>query len=166
MAQEIERKFLLASEAWRALVTRSERMAQGYLTRLDGELRSSVRVRIAADQAWLNLKSLSLGISRREYEYPIPLTDAEEILRYLCLEGRVEKTRHYIPQGHLVWEVDEFWAENTGLIVAEIELTSIDEVVDLPAWIGAEVTEDPRYYNVALAERPYQHWADSPGDRE
>ncbi|WP_407275332.1 CYTH domain-containing protein [Halothiobacillus sp. DCM-1] len=162
MAQEIERKFLLASEDWRAAVTHSQRMAQGYLTRLDGDLRASVRVRIAADQAWLNFKSLTLGIARLEYEYPIPLRDAEEMLQQLCVDGRIEKTRHYIPQGALTWEIDEFWGENAGLIVAEIELPSVDTAVELPAWIATEVTDDPRYYNVALAIRPYQRWGDAP----
>ena len=161
MAQEIERKFLLTSDAWRAQVTRSTRMAQGYLTRLDGELRASVRVRLAGDSAWLNLKSLSLGISRLEYEYPIPLTDAEEILQHLCVDGRIEKTRHYIPHGDFLWEIDEFWGENAGLIVAEIELPTVDTVVALPEWIGAEVTDNARYYNVALAAQPYHRWADA-----
>ncbi len=166
MAQEIERKFLVTSDHWRMAVTRSERMAQGYLTRLDAGLRSSVRVRIAAGSAWLNLKSLTLGIARLEYEYPIPLGDAEEILQQLCVDGRIEKTRHYIPAGHLMWEVDEFSGENAGLIVAEIELGSVDEVIELPHWIGAEVTDDARYYNVALATRPYQRWVDAPIGQE
>ncbi len=154
MPIEIERKFLLANADWRAAVERSERLAQGYL----GGERASVRVRIGGEQAWLNIKSREKGRARLEFEYPIPLPDAGELLQQLCLPGRIEKVRHYVPHRGMLWEIDEFFAENAGLIVAEIELPSVDAEFARPDWLGLEVTEQIRYYNSALAERPYSQW--------
>lgn len=161
MGIEIERKFLLASDAWRAQASRHVRMAQGYLNDADavttGRQHVSVRVRIAGDVAHLNIKSREAGPSRQEFEYPIPLHEAEALLA-LCVGGRIEKQRHYVTHvGHL-WEIDEFDGDNAGLVVAEIELASEDEVFARPDWIGSEVTDQSRYYNLMLAERPFSHW--------
>jgi len=155
VALEIERKFLLRSEAWRALARSRVLMRQGYLS---SNNHSSIRVRIAGDDAWLNLKAKRSTRTRLEFEYPIPRDDADEILRDLCSGPLVEKYRHEIVAGPHVWEVDEFLGDNAGLIVAEIELGSEDEPFDRPQWLGAEVTEDERYYNFNLAKRPYREW--------
>jgi len=155
VALEIERKFLLRSEAWRALARSRVLMRQGYLS---SNNHSSIRVRIAGDDAWLNLKAKRSTRTRLEFEYPIPRDDADEILRDLCSGPLVEKYRHEIVAGPHVWEIDEFLGDNAGLIVAEIELGSEDEPFDRPQWLGAEVTEDERYYNFNLAKRPYREW--------
>jgi len=161
MAIEIERKFLPASDAWRAQVTRSQRMAQGYLNDAaavrEGRQNVSMRIRIAGDSAALNIKSRELGAFRQEFEYPVPLAEAEALLA-LSVGGRIEKTRHYLTHGGHLWEIDEFGGENAGLVVAEIELSALDETFARPDWLGAEVTELPRYYNLTLAERPYSQW--------
>ena len=130
-------------------------MRQGYLS---SNNHSSIRVRIAGDDAWLNLKAKRSTRTRLEFEYPIPRDDADEILRDLCSGPLVEKYRHEIVAGPHVWEIDEFLGDNAGLIVAEIELGSEDEPFDRPQWLGAEVTEDERYYNFNLAKRPYREW--------
>lgn len=153
MAQEIEHKFLLAGEDWRDGVVRSEDMRQGYL----GGDGVSVRVRIAGDDAWLNVKQQRLGASRLEFEYAVPLADALEIMQ-LARAGRIEKTRHYVPMDGLTWEIDEFRGENHGLVVAEIELQHQGQDFPRPPWLGAEVTHEERYYNVALARHPYSAW--------
>jgi len=155
MALEIERKFLLHSDDWRAATNSRVLMRQGYLS---SGSQSSVRVRMTDDQAWLNLKARRSGRTRLEYEYPIPHADADEILRYLCSGPLVEKYRHEIIAGPHLWEIDEFIGANAGLIVAEIELSSEEEAFDRPAWLGEEVTEDERYYNFNLAQRPYREW--------
>jgi adenylate cyclase len=159
MPLEIERKFLLASDAWRAAVDSSERLAQGYL----GGERSSLRVRIGGERAWLNIKARVRGAERLEFEYPIPLGDAEQLLAELCLPGRVEKLRHHVRHAGMLWEIDEFLGDNAGLVVAEIELPAVDAAFARPDWLGREVTDELRYYNVALAERPYAQW--SPDER-
>ena len=155
MATEIERKFLLRNAGWRAAVERSVPMRQGYLS---SDARSSVRLRIAADQAFLNIKSGTFGIQRSEYEYPIPRADAEEMLDRLCEKPLLEKTRHYLHFGGHLWEIDEFAGDNAGLIVAEVELSHPDEAVALPDWLGTEVSHDLRYYNSQLARHPYRNW--------
>lgn len=154
MALEIERKFLLASEGWRAQVESCERLAQGYL----GGTRASVRVRIAGGRAWLNIKSRELGHSRQEYEYEIPLADGEAMLASLADGPVIAKTRHLVRLGAHWWEIDEFEGDNRGLIVAEIELAHPDEGFERPDWLGAEVTDDARYYNSNLVAHPYTHW--------
>jgi adenylate cyclase len=154
MAVEIERKFLLASDAWRAAVERSERLVQGYL----GGERASVRVRIGGDSAFLNIKARVRGAERLEFEYPIPLADAEQMLDALSLPGRVEKIRHHLRLDGAHFEIDEFLGDSRGLLVAEIELDSVDAAFPRPAWLGREVTDESRFYNVALAERPYAQW--------
>lgn len=161
MGIEIERKFLTTSDAWRGQAERVVRMAQGYLNDLgaveSGRQRCSVRVRIAGDEAFLNLKSRELGRTRQEFDYPIPVTDAEALLA-LCTGGLIDKHRHYVRHAGHLWEVDEFHGDNAGLVVAELELQSADESFTPPAWIGQEVTELQRYYNLALAARPYAQW--------
>jgi adenylate cyclase len=158
---EIERKFLLKNDAWRSEVTRSVRMAQGYINdqaaMRTGAQKCSVRVRIAGEQAFLNMKSREVGAMRQEFDYPIPVADAEKLLK-LCVGGLIDKTRHYIPMGELTWEIDEFFAANQGLLVAELELPAVDHAFSRPEWLGNEVTESLRYYNLALAERPYSQW--------
>ncbi|HEX7340312.1 MAG TPA: CYTH domain-containing protein [Rhodanobacteraceae bacterium] len=162
MSTEIERKFLLADEGWRAGIATSTRMAQGYLQDVaalrQGMAHASVRVRVAGSEAWLNVKSVALGIARREFEYPVPLADAEQMLAELC-RGRVEKTRHRVPVDGHVFEIDEFAGANAGLIVAELELPAVDAPYPRPAWLGREVSDLPRYYNVNLIDHPFAAWS-------
>jgi adenylate cyclase len=162
MPLEIERKFLVTGDGWRVAAHKVVPMAQGYLNDLAvldrGEMNVSVRVRIAGDAAFLNLKSRELGHTRQEFDYPIPVADAQALLA-LCVGGRVEKRRHYVAHGGWTWEVDEFLGDNAGLVVAEIELPAADAAFDTPDWLGAEVTRLKRYYNLALAERPYRDWS-------
>ncbi len=155
MAIEIERKFLLANENWRDFVSQSVIYKQGYLS---SQPTSSIRVRISDKHAWLNIKSATIGTQRAEYEYEIPLSDAQEILNTLCLKPVIEKTRHFVTHETHLWEIDEFEGENVGLIVAEIELNSVDEIFAKPEWLGEEVTHDIRYYNNNLAREPYSKW--------
>ena len=156
MGTEIEHKFLLRDESWRGQVERSASMRQGYLM---SNSRCSVRVRIADGQGFLNIKSGVLGIQRSEYEYPIPLADAEELLDTLCENPLVEKTRHFVRhQGHL-WEIDEFAGANAGLVVAELEVDHPDETFVRPDWLGEDVSRDIRYYNSQLARHPYTSWS-------
>ena len=155
MATEIERKFLVTNNDWRSLATDHKVMMQGYFG--TGE-KASVRVRISGDTANINIKSATLDVVRREYEVPVPLTDAREMIEHLCQKPVIEKTRYYIPQDQHVWEVDVFAGDNEGLVVAEIELKDPDEKFDKPAWIGEEVSHDTRYYNVCLVKNPYKNW--------
>jgi adenylate cyclase len=159
---EIERKFRVVGEGWRAQAVRSVRIAQGYINDMaalrEGRQNASVRVRIAGEQAFLNLKSRELGTTRQEFDYPVPLADAEALLA-LCVGGRIDKVRHYVEvEGH-TFEVDEFRGDNAGLVVAELELESAGQAYPRPDWLGQEVTEELRYYNLALAERPYSRWS-------
>lgn len=158
MAIEIERKFLVAGKGWRQAVSVSRPMRQGYL---DGGDNCSIRVRVDGERALLNIKSAEAGASRMEFEYPIPLTDAQQMLERLCVGQLVEKTRHYVlHQGH-TWEVDEFHGTNDGLVVAELELESENALFEIPGWLGQEVTDDLRYYNNQLAQTPYSQWSTS-----
>jgi adenylate cyclase len=157
MAQEIEHKFLLANDGWREYVSHSVIYKQGYLS---SQATSSIRVRISDKQAWLNIKSATIGTQRSEYEYEIPLSDAHEILDSLCLKPVIEKTRHFVKHENHLWEIDEFDGENAGLIVAEIELETLGEAFAKPDWVGVEVTQDARYYNNNLAKYPYSAWRD------
>ncbi len=155
MGVEIEYKFLLRNDRWRQQVERSVYMRQGYLA---SDAHCSVRVRIANNQGFLNIKSSTIGIQRIEYEYLIPLTEAEEILETLCEKPFLEKTRHFLSHDQHTWEIDEFSGENAGLIVAEIELSHPDEQLIQPDWIGENVSYDIRYYSVQLARHPYKNW--------
>lgn len=159
MGTEIERKFLLCSDAWRELASRATRYRQGYLSDAKSV---SVRVRIAGDQGFLNIKSVTLEVSRAEYDYPIPLEDAAELLERFCARPLIEKTRYLVPYRGHVWEVDVFEGENAGLVVAEVELSRADEPFQKPHWIGEEVSADPRYYNVSLVTHPYKDWKSPP----
>ncbi|TXK65856.1 CYTH domain-containing protein [Alkalisalibacterium limincola] len=162
MGIEIERKFLVLGDAWREASSQVVRMAQGYLNDAEavdsGRQRASVRVRIAGAQAFLNIKSRERGHTRQEFEYEVPLVDARALLA-LCVGGLVDKRRHHVAVGAHRWEVDEFLGENDGLVVAEIELDHAEEDFERPAWLGREVTDDVRYYNLALASRPYSAWS-------
>ena len=155
MAVEIERKFLLASDEWRQAVYQSVPMRQGYLSRNETY---SIRVRTANGQAWLNIKKAEVGAQRDEYEYPIPLADAEQMLNSCDRQSLIEKKRHYVRYGSHTWEIDEFDGANQGLVVAEVELQHADESFERAGWLGEEVTDDLRYYNTSLARKPYQNW--------
>jgi adenylate cyclase len=155
MALEIEHKFLLANDEWRNHVQHSVRYRQGYLSSLPT---SSIRIRVSDNHAWLNIKSATIGTQRHEYEYEIPLPDADELLNTLCKKPLIEKTRHFVEDNNKIWEIDEFEGENEGLIIAEIELSETVEIFTKPAWLGAEVTDDLRYYNNNLALHPYSEW--------
>ena len=154
MAKEIERKFLVKGDAWRKRWS-GERCRQGYLSTVKER---TVRVRTIGDKGFITVKGITAGASRSEYEYEIPFSDASEMLDRLCERPLVEKTRYRIPRSGLVWEVDEFEAENLGLITAEVELRDENQVVSLPDWIGPEVTHDPRYYNANLITHPFCEW--------
>ena len=154
MATEIERKFLVSDTAFLEK-SEGEYLSQGYLSHTP---ESVVRVRIRGDEAFLTVKGITKGASRLEFEYPVPREDAKEMLA-LCPEGKIEKTRHEIPLGKHVWEVDVFHGDNDGLIVAEIELGGEDEAFEKPDWLGEEVTGDPRYYNSNLSQTPFKSWA-------
>lgn len=160
MATEIERKFLLAGDGWKQQADAGVVMRQGYLNTAssDQQGKSSVRVRIAGDQANLNIKGATLGVTRQEYEYAIPLADANELLDTLADGPLIEKTRYHVRHGTHTWEIDVFAGDNQGLVVAEIELAAADESFERPAWLGEEVSDDPRYYNVCLVKHPYKDW--------
>lgn len=155
MGQEIERKFLVVSDDWRTLGT-ATLYRQGYIPTLDTR---TVRVRIAGEQGYITLKGPAIGRVRPEFEYPIPVEEAAEILETLCDSPLIEKKRYRVPIAKLVWEVDEFLGVNAGLIVAEVELPDADYAFDLPEWIGLEVTDDPRYLNANLAKLPFSQWS-------
>jgi len=155
MALEVEHKFLLANDGWRNEIDHSVHYKQGYLS---SSPLSSVRVRISDTHAWLNIKSATIGTHRQEFEYEIPLSDANDILEALCHKPLVEKMRHFVRHEGHVWEIDEFMGDNAGLIVAEVELSQIGESFAKPDWIGEEVTSDLRYYNNNLTKNPYKNW--------
>jgi len=155
MPIEIERKFLLSNNSWRDEVVKSSRIRQGYMGIID---KASVRIRIQGDKANINVKSATLDIRRMEYEYEIPLDEAEEMLDQLCNQPQIDKTRFIVKRDGHVWEIDEFYGDNEGLTVAEVELDDEDEEIIKPDWIGEEVTTDPRYYNVSLIKHPFKEW--------
>jgi adenylate cyclase len=157
MPVEIERKFLVSSDAWRSRIRRSDHLRQGYIA---GSEQCSVRVRILDGEARLGLKSRVSTMRRLEYEYAIPVTEANEIFDQLCVMGRIEKLRHRVPIGSHEWEVDEFLGANQGLIIAEIELQDESEAFVRPPWLGMEVTGDVRYYNTCLAQAPWPTWSE------
>ncbi|KAB8057227.1 CYTH domain-containing protein [Janthinobacterium sp. FT14W] len=154
MGIEIERKFLLQGDAWRGL-GQAVLLRQGYLSSARERV---VRVRIEGGQAMLTIKGANVGATRGEWEYPIPLADATELLDGLCEQPLIEKYRHRIEHAGMVWEVDEFLGANAGLVVAEIELASEDQPFGKPDWVGAEVSGDARYYNANLIRHPFSQW--------
>ena len=152
MGIEIERKFLVTGDAWK--LAPAVPYAQGYLNR---DKQRTVRVRIVEGQAWLTVKGVSAGATRAEFEYAIPVADAEQLLA-LCDGPLVRKLRRVVVHEGSTWEIDEFQGDNAGLVVAEIELRSEDEAFAAPAWLGEEVTHDARYFNSSLATAPYSTW--------
>jgi adenylate cyclase len=158
MAKEIERKFRVRSDAWRAEIQRSTLLRQGYLA---NTARVSIRVRLEGERALLSVKAMERGMSRDEYEVPVPMADAREMLERLCEGIAIEKWRHIVVHAGSRWEIDEFLAENAGLVIAELELDSEDARFERPSWLGAEVTEEERYYNFRLSQKPYRHWPEN-----
>ncbi|WP_041780115.1 CYTH domain-containing protein [Allocoleopsis franciscana] len=157
MATEIERKFLVKGDQWRSLAT-GIGYCQGYLSTKKG---CTVRVRLVGNQGYLTIKGLTQGCSRAEYEYSIPADDAQEMLDNLCEAPVIDKTRYKIEYAGLIWEVDEFAGENQGLIIAEVELIDENQSIELPEWIGKEVSDDPRYFNANLVQYPYRQWSEN-----
>lgn len=155
MATEIERKFLVIGDAWRA-GAKATAIRQGYLCRGTGPV---VRVRTCGRNAFVTMKGGGAGISRLEFEYPIPPGDANVLLDSLCQPPLIEKTRFERVEDGLTWVIDVFAGANDGLIVAELELESEDQGFHRPAWLGAEISADARYFNAALSERPFSAWA-------
>ena len=153
MGIEIERKFRVHDDSWRGAIARSIRMTQGYL----GGDACSVRVRVAGDEGWINVKSKTLGDTRSEYEFGIPADEARAMLAEFCPKA-LDKVRHIVPFGGRDFEIDEFLGDNRGLVVAELELERADAVFERPSWLGAEVTQDARYYNVNLVRAPHSTW--------
>jgi len=153
MGKEIERKYLISGDAWRAL-GEGTKYRQGYLNSAKERV---VRARTMGEKAALTIKGITTGATRLEFEYDIPFDDCTELLE-LCEQPLIEKTRYKIPHGGLIWEIDEFHGVNDGLIVAECELESEDQAIDKPDWIGEEVTGDPRYFNSNLIANPYSSW--------
>jgi len=154
MATEIERKFLVTDGRWRPLAP-AQRYRQGYLATAAG---TTVRVRTVGGRGFLTVKGPSAGAARAEYEYEIPLADANEMLDTLCEGLLIDKQRRKIDHHGRVWEVDEFFGDNSGLVIAEVELDDEAQEVVLPDWVGEEVTGDPRYYNANLVRHPYSSW--------
>lgn len=154
MAQEIERKFLVSNADWRGLAE-GKLFRQGYLT---GSAENAVRVRLADDRAWLTIKGPTVGLTRPEFEYQIPAADARQMLDDLCRGTTIEKHRYRIEYAGLTWEVDEFHGLNEGLVIAEVELANEGQEVEIPDWVGEEVSSDPRYYNVNLVDHPFTTW--------
>ena len=154
MAIEIERKFLVKERPF-AMAKKSLKINQGYIL---NEKSKVIRVREKGDDYFLTIKGNNIGISRLEYDFPISKDDAEELIIHFCKTTLIEKTRHYIEHKGHTWEVDEFHGKNNGLIVAEIELESEDEKFEIPDWVGEEVTQDDRYYNMNLAIHPFTSW--------
>jgi len=153
MGKEIERKFMVKEGTWRNV--KGTRYRQGYL---NSAKERNVRVRTMEDKAYLTIKGIAIGASRMEFEYEIPPRDANELLE-ICEKPLVEKTRYKVQEGGFVWEVDEFFRENQGLIVAEVELESEDQEFPKPDWVGEEVTGDSRYFNSNLIKNPYTNWS-------
>jgi adenylate cyclase len=152
MHLEIERKFLINGNEWR--IATGVKFSQGYLNR---NKTRTVRVRVAGNQGFLTIKGATVGATRLEFEYEIPLMDAENLLE-LCEKPIIQKIRYEIEYKGLMWEIDEFHGENAGLVIAEIELLSEGQSFEKPSWVGEEVTYDPRYFNSNLAQNPYCTW--------
>ena len=154
MGTEIERKFLMKDDSWRSLA-KGTKYRQGYLNSTKERV---VRVRTIDEKGFLTIKGITTGATRVEYEYEIPDAEATAMLDELCEKPLIEKNRYKIAFGGLTWEVDEFFGENQGLIVAEVELESEDQPFEKPEWIGEEVTGDPKYFNSNLIQNPYMKW--------
>ena len=155
MSTEIERKFLVKNSQWKESVISESRMKQGYLA---NQRNASIRIRIAKGKARLTVKGATTGISRPEFEYEVPLQDAETMLDQVAEKPLIEKTRYRVQSGTHVWDLDVFSGENAGLIIAEVELESEEEKFEIPSWTGDEVSSDPRYYNASLVKHPFKRW--------
>lgn len=153
---EIERKFLVTDLGWKRH-SQGRRYRQAYLST---DSQRVVRVRVVDDDAWLTIKGQTSGISRLEFEYAIPVKDAEVMLQSLCHQPIIDKTRYLFKHGDHTWEIDEFHGANEGLVVAEIELDSEDEHFERPGWLGKEVSGDSRYFNSSLVAHPYREWSE------
>lgn len=156
MKQEIERKFLVSGDSWRAGAGCGLACCQGYITA--GKSKVAVRVRLMGGRGFLTVKGPVAGFSRPEFEYEIPAADAAYMFEHLCTGGLISKKRYTLETGGQCWEIDEFLDLNEGLIVAEIELESEGQSFEKPVWLGPEVSFDPRYTNVALAQNPFSRW--------
>ncbi len=156
MGIEIERKFLVRDDSWRDVVESETGIVQGYLI---ADTQLTLRVRQSGERAFLTLKGATMGISRAEFEYPIPAADAATLLRELALPGLIEKTRYQVRCGEQLWDLDVFGGNNQGLVLAEIELATEDSHFEMPGWVGTEVSDDPRYYNANLARHPFREWS-------
>lgn len=154
MGKEIERKYLVKNTEFKNLA-KGTSYRQGYLSTVKER---TVRVRTIDDKGYLTIKGITIGASRVEYEYEIPAKEADDMLSNLCEKPLIEKNRYKIPFAGLTWEVDEFFGDNDGLVVAEVELQSEDQKIELPSWVGAEVTSDPRYFNSNLTKNPFKNW--------
>jgi len=155
MGTEIERKYLVAGTEWKKLAP-GKRYCQGYIATVG---KPTVRVRVVGEQGYLTIKGASVGSVRSEFEYPIPVEDAEEMLNTLCDRPLIEKIRYKISSQNFIWEVDEFLGENQGLIIAEVELETEHQIVPLPNWIDKQVS-DPKYFNSNLVKHPYSQWSE------
>jgi len=161
MAREIERKFLMSNQDWKALAHKQTHFAQGYLNDIaDKTGKSSVRVRLEGDKANMNIKSLEIGLSRDEYEYEIPYADGKKMLNTLAVGPVIEKVRYLVKVEQHTWEIDEFLGDNAGLVIGEVEMQSETEHVTIPEWAGREVTEEVRFYNISLSKRPFKDWSE------
>lgn len=154
MGREIERKFLVRDDSWRAGASGME-LRQGYLS---SAKERTVRVRTVGERGWLTIKGITRGISRQEFEYEIPLAEAREMLDTLCERPLIEKIRYRVPHAGHTWEIDEFLGDNRGLVLAEVELADEAAAVELPPWAGEEVSGDPRYFNSNLVKAPWPAW--------
>lgn len=154
MGIEIERKFLVINDSWKNDADDGTEFRQGYLS-AGGNC--SVRVRREGNAANINIKSATLGVSRSEFEFPIPAHEADEMLGLFCTSTVIKK-RYLVPHAGKTWEVDVFAGDNAGLVVAEVELENINEEIEIPEWAGKEVSSDPRYYNTELSKHPYNTW--------
>jgi adenylate cyclase len=155
MAVEIERKFVVKNDLWRESIESQAHIMQGYLA---DNANAAVRVRVKGDAAYLTIKGEASGISRSEYEYRIPIEDAQAMLRELAMFPPIDKVRYSVRFGRHLWDLDLFAGENEGLVMAEVELETEDEAFEMPPWAGEEVSGDSRYYNVNLARNPFKHW--------
>jgi CYTH domain-containing protein len=154
MGKEIERKYLIKDDSWREYASGTI-YRQGYLSTVKER---TVRVRTIDDKGFLTIKGITIGATRKEYEYEIPTVDANEMLDELCEKPIIEKTRYKIDVDNLTWEVDEFHGVNDGLVVAEVELESEEQTFDKPSFVGEEVTGQTKYYNMMLLKNPYTTW--------
>ncbi len=158
MATEIERKFLVINDDWKKQVYKQEHYIQAYLYTND---KSSTRIRICNDKANINIKSSTIGITRAEYDYELPIDEAKEIVENLCERPFIEKMRYFVRHVEHVWEIDVFARENEGLVVAEVELESTIQTFEKPNWAGQDVSDDPKYYNVLLVTTPFNTWPEN-----